>query len=70
MFIGMSIGPIVGGMYMERYQESISGISTSFPSFEAYDLIFMTASIASLSFVALANDFKEGKSFKYSRSYS
>ena len=56
MFIGMSIGPVVAGMYMQRYQESsvVDAISTSFPSSEAYDLIFLTASTASLSFVVLA----------------
>ena len=54
MFIGMSIGPVVGGMYMQRSQESVGGISTSFPSSEAYDLIFLIAFIASLSFVVLA----------------
>jgi MFS family permease len=56
MFIGMSIGPVVGGMYMQRYQESsvVDAISTSFPSPVAYDLIFLTALIASLSFVELA----------------
>lgn len=56
MFIGMSIGPVVGGMYMQRYQESsiVDAISTSFPSPVAYDLIFLTASTASLSFVVLA----------------
>jgi MFS family permease len=56
MFIGMSIGPVVGGMYMQRYQESsvVDAISTSFPSPVAYDLIFLTALIVSLSFVELA----------------
>ena len=56
MFIGMSIGPVVGGMYMQRYQESsvVDAISTSFPPPVAYDLIFLTASTASLSFVVLA----------------
>lgn len=53
-FIGMSIGPVIGGMYMQTYQETISGLSTSFPSSEAYDLIFLTASISSLSFIILA----------------
>jgi MFS family permease len=54
MFAGMSTGPVVGGIFMERNQESIDGILTSYPSALAYDLIFLTASIASLSFVALA----------------
>ena len=54
MFIGMSTGPVVGGIFMERNQESIEGILTSYPSPLAYDLIFLAASIASLSFVALA----------------
>jgi MFS family permease len=54
MFIGMSTGPVVGGIFMDRNQESIEGILTSYPSPLAYDLIFLAASIASLSFVALA----------------
>jgi MFS family permease len=54
MFAGMSTGPVVGGIFMERNQEYIDGILTSYPSALAYDLIFLTASIASLSFVALA----------------
>lgn len=71
MFIGMSIGPVVGGMYMQRYQESsvVIASSTLYPSSEAYDLIFLTASITSLSFVTLAIILKKGKSLKYSRSY-
>ena len=54
MFSGMSIGPVVGAMYMQTYQENVAGLSTSFPSSEAYDLIFLTASIASISFIILA----------------
>jgi MFS family permease len=54
MFVGMSTGPVVGGIFMERNQESIDGILTSYPSALAYELIFLAASIASLSFVALA----------------
>ena len=53
-FIGMSTEPIVRGMYMQKYQESIGSILASFPFSEAYDLIFLTACIASLSFVVLA----------------
>ncbi len=57
-FIGMSIGPVVGAMYMQNYQVHTDGISNtssaSYPSPEAYYLIFLTAAIASLFFVALA----------------
>ena len=62
-FIGMSIGPVVGAMYMESHQVHVDGISNSFssssfsssyPSSEAYYLIFLTAAIASLLFIALA----------------
>ena len=58
-FIGMSIGPVVGAMYMQSHQVHIDGISNSFssssyPSSEAYYLIFLTAAIASLLFIALA----------------
>ena len=59
-FIGMSIGPVVGAMYMQSHQVHIDGISNSFsssssyPSSKAYYLIFLTAAIASLLFIVLA----------------
>lgn len=58
-FIGMSIGPVVGAMYMQSHQVHMDGISnsssiSSYPSSEAYYLIFLTAAIASLFFIVLA----------------
>jgi Na+/melibiose symporter-like transporter len=54
VFIGMAIGPVVAGVYMQTHQESIVGSSASFPSADAYNFVFLTASVASLSFVLLA----------------
>jgi hypothetical protein len=57
----VSVGPVVAGVYMQTHQESIFGISASFPSAEAYNFVFLTASVASLSFVVLAIILKRKK---------
>jgi MFS family permease len=62
--IGSAIGPVVAAMFMESYQYSVvigSGgtaaaavTSESFPSAEAYNLIFLTSALLALFSVGLA----------------
>ncbi len=46
MFIGMSIGPTLAGVYMQNHQ-TIPGISGSYPSSISYDLVFLTSGLLS-----------------------
>ena len=54
--LGSAIAPAVAGMLMQQYQytANIGGTTQSFPSSEAYDLIFLIASILSIVSVSLA----------------
>ncbi|MFZ0202652.1 MAG: MFS transporter [Nitrososphaeraceae archaeon] len=54
--LGSSIAPALAGMLMQQYQYTVTigGTTQSFPSSEAYDLIFLTAAILSLIAIALA----------------
>ena len=54
--LGSSIAPAVAGMLMQQYQytANIGGTAQSFPSSEAYNLIFLIASILSVVSVSLA----------------
>jgi len=54
--IGQSIGPSIAGTFQQMNRSTIQGISGSFPTPEAYNLIFLTAAVISLSstFFALA----------------
>ena len=54
--VGSSIGPALAGVYMQMYQSGIAveGATTNYPSMQAYDSIFLTASVLSLASVALA----------------
>ena len=54
--LGSAIAPAVAGMLMQQYQytANIGGTTQSFPSSEAYDLIFLIASILSIASVSLA----------------
>ncbi|HUU47547.1 MAG TPA: MFS transporter [Nitrosopumilaceae archaeon] len=54
--IGQSIGPSIAGTIQQMYRSTIQGISGSFPTPEAYNLIFLTAAVISLTstFFALA----------------
>ena len=54
-YIGMAMGPTIAGLYMQTQQVSISNaiVSGSFPSPEAYNLIFLTAAIISLASIGL-----------------
>jgi Major Facilitator Superfamily len=51
-FIGMSIGPVVAAIYLQSHQvflkTIISGRGYSFPSSDAYNLVFMTAALLSI----------------------
>ena len=56
--IGSSVGPVIAGIYMQANQifvESETGsISASFPSPESFNLIFLTATLISVSSIAFA----------------
>jgi hypothetical protein len=45
LFIGMSIGPALTGVYMENHQ-TIKGVQGSYPSLESY-LVFLTSGLLS-----------------------
>ena len=51
--VGMSIGPAISGMFMEQYRVIINAVVGSYPSGEAYDLIFLTGALISIVAVAL-----------------
>jgi hypothetical protein len=54
--IGSSIAPAVAAMFMQGYQYTVNieGRIQSYPSFEAYDLIFLTAAILSIISIFIA----------------
>ncbi len=54
--IGSSIGPALAAMYMQshRYVVNIGTTQQSFPTGEAYNLIFLTAAILSIVSIVLA----------------
>lgn len=54
-YIGMAMGPTIAGLYMQTQQVSISNavVRGSFPSPEAYNMIFLTAAIISLTSIGL-----------------
>jgi len=37
----MAIGPAIAGMYMQKDQVSVNGVSGSFPSSESYNMVFL-----------------------------
>jgi MFS family permease len=51
--VGMSIGPAISGMFMEQYRFNIDAVVGSYPSGEAYNLIFLTGALISIVAVAL-----------------
>jgi MFS family permease len=55
-FIGMSIGPVIAGIYLQSNTAVFlkDGVAALFPSAEAYNLIFLTAALASIIFIVLA----------------
>lgn len=42
LFIGMSIGPALAGVYMSHHQ-TIQGVHGSYPSLASYDMVFLTS---------------------------
>jgi len=52
--VGQAIGPSIAGMYQQMYRSTVSGISGTFPTPEAYNLIFVTAAVISVTSVAFA----------------
>mgnify|MGYP001187614872 FL=1 len=52
--IGQSIGPSIAGMFQQMHRSTIEGITGSFPTPDAYNLIFLTAFIISLTSVVFA----------------
>jgi MFS family permease len=54
--VGSSIAPALSGMFMQGYQYTVNmeGKPQSFPSFEAYNFIFLTATILSTVSILLA----------------
>src|SRR6188474_193913 len=56
--IGSSVGPVIAGIYLQADQVFLEpetdSISTSFPSPESYDLIFLTAALISVSSIGFA----------------
>jgi MFS family permease len=54
-FTGISIGPVISGLFMQNFQTTIDNMQIELiPSSEAYNLIFLTAAIASFVFVVMA----------------
>ena len=55
-FIGMSIGPVIAGIYLQLNTTVFlkDGVAALFPSAEAYNLVFLTAALASIIFIVLA----------------
>ena len=51
--VGMSIGPAISGMFMEQYRIIVDVVVGSYPSGEAYKLIFLTGALISIVSVAL-----------------
>ena len=56
--IGSSVGPVIAGIYLQANQISVPSVtgslSTSFPSPESYNLVFLTAALISLSSIIFA----------------
>jgi MFS family permease len=46
LFIGMSIGPALTGVYMENHQ-TINGVQGSYPTLGSYDLVYLTSAFLS-----------------------
>ena len=54
-FTGMAIGPVLSGLYLQKYQIHVHNLKMeSIPSSDAYELIFLTATIASFISVVMA----------------
>ncbi len=57
-FIGSSVGPVIAGIYLQANQVLVEsdtdGILASFPSPDSYNLIFLTATLISMSSIGFA----------------
>jgi hypothetical protein len=51
--VGGSVGPAIAGIYMQANQVFMNGVG-SYPSFDSYNLIFLTIALASLIPIALS----------------
>jgi MFS family permease len=52
--VGMSVGPSFAGMFQQMDQGTVPGVSGTFPTEKAYNMIFITAAILSVASVALS----------------
>ena len=52
--VGMSVGPSLAGVFQQMNQGTIQGVTGSFPTGNAYSLIFITAALVSIVSVAMA----------------
>ncbi|HEX9677789.1 MFS transporter [Nitrososphaera sp.] len=52
--VGMSVGPALAGVFQQMNQGAVQGVPGLFPTENAYNLIFVTAALVSLSSVAMA----------------
>lgn len=52
--VGQSIGPSLAAMYQQMHQSTVEGIPGRFPTTEAYDSIFLMATLISMTAVVLA----------------
>ena len=54
LLLGMAIGPTIAGMYMQKHQVTVNGISSTFPSSESYNMVFFTAAVLSIVSIVFA----------------
>jgi MFS family permease len=52
--VGMSVGPSFAGMFQQMDQGTVPGVPGTFPTENAYNLIFITAALVSVASVAMA----------------
>jgi len=52
--VGMSVGPAVAGIMQQLHQGTVSGVAGQFPTHDAYNLIFITAILISITSAILA----------------
>ncbi len=52
--VGMSIGPSFAGMFQQLDQGTVPGVPGTFPTENAYNMIFITAALVSIASVAMA----------------
>ncbi|NOJ27122.1 MAG: MFS transporter [Nitrososphaera sp.] len=52
--VGMSVGPALAGIFQEVYQGTVPGVEGLFPTEDAYNWIFIVASLVSVASVGMA----------------